>query len=111
MVAITLLTISTMWMSPTNIGPRVNSSTKLLLCIVSIMLITARNRPAIHGDIWLDRFQSHCLALSMSAVLESFFIDYVSKMAHMSCIPRVDVVDSVLRTFICGITAVVVFAD
>jgi hypothetical protein len=112
MVAITLLTISTMWMSPTNIGPRVNSSTKLLLCIVSIMFITARNRPAIHGDIWLDRFQSHCLALSMCAVLESFFIDYISKTAvHIPWFPRVDDIDSILRISICAITAVVIFSD
>lgn len=112
MVAITLLTISTMWMSPSNIGPRVNSSTKLLLCIISIMFITARNRPAIHGDIWLDRFQSHCLALSMSAVLESFFIDYFSKMAvHIPWSPRVDAIDSFLRISICGITAVVIISD
>lgn len=112
MVAITLLTVSTMWMGASNIGPRVNSSTKLLLCVVSIMFITARKRPAIHGDIWLDRFQSHCLALSMAAVLESFLVDYISKRtSHVSWVPRSDVVDVALRTFICVITTITIFAD
>lgn len=112
MVALTLLTVSTMWMSPMNVGPRVNSSTKLLLCIVSIMFITARQRPAIHGDIWLDRFQSHCLALSMSAVLETFFVDYLAKMAlHATWMWPVESVDAFLRTSICIITAIVIFSD
>lgn len=112
MIAITLLTVATMWMSPGNVGPRVNSGTKLLLCVVSIIFITARQRPKIHGDIWMDCFQSHCLALSMTAVLESMFIDYYSKTTvHLPWTPRPEVVDAVLRALISGLTTYVIFHD
>jgi len=112
MVAITLLTVATMWMSPGNVGPRVNSGTKLLLCVVSIIFITARHRPAIHGDIWMDRFQSHCLALSMSSVLESLFIDYLSKTTlHIAWAPRADTVDATLRALICWFATFIIFTD
>jgi len=112
MLAVTLLTIATMWMNPAAIGPRVNSATKLLLCVVSIIFITARSRPALHGDIWMDRFQSHCLALSMSSVLESLFIDHI-KMGGISAVwlPCPDRIDAILRALICGLAAVVVCAD
>jgi len=112
MLAVTLLAVATMWMSPGNVGSRVNSSTKLLLCVVSIIFITARHRPAIHGDIWMDRFQSHCLALSMSSVLESLFVDYLAKPTlHISWAPRVEQVDSTLRAFICFLTAGIIIKD
>lgn len=112
MVAITLLTVATMWMSPGNVGPRVNSGTKLLLCVVSIIFITARRRPAVHGDIWMDRFQSHCLALSMSSVLESLFIDYLSKTTlHVTWAPRAEQVDSMLRACICWFATYIIFRD
>jgi len=112
MVAITLLTVATMWMSPGNVGPRVNSGTKLLLCVVSIIFITARNRPAIHGDIWMDRFQSHCLALSMSSVLESLFIDYLSKTTlTIAWAPRADTVDATLRSMIAWQATYIIFTD
>jgi len=112
MVAITLLTVATMWMSPGNVGPRVNSGTKLLLCVVSIIFITARRRPAVHGDIWMDRFQSHCLALSMSSVLESLFIDYLSKTMHtVTWAPRAEQVDSMLRACICWFATFIIFRD
>eukprot|EP00928_Gymnodinium_smaydae_P096867 TRINITY_DN8640_c0_g2_i1.p1 TRINITY_DN8640_c0_g2~~TRINITY_DN8640_c0_g2_i1.p1 ORF type:complete len:1079 (-),score=302.31 TRINITY_DN8640_c0_g2_i1:208-3444(-) len=112
MVAMTLLTVSTMWMSPGNVGPRVNSGTKLLLCVVSIIFITARRRPPVRGDIWMDRFQSHCLALSMSAVLESLFIDWLSKTAlSVHWLPRTDMIDSLLRAAIAATALVVVSSD
>mmetsp|Transcript_40852 Transcript_40852/g.89375 ORF Transcript_40852/g.89375 Transcript_40852/m.89375 type:complete len:820 (-) Transcript_40852:221-2680(-) len=114
MVAITLMTISTMWMSPGNVGPRVNSGTKLLLCVVSIIFVTARSRPRVHGDIWMDRFQSHCLALSMSSVLESLFVDYLSKAsAHFPIATgRLhEIMDSLLRASICFVTAAVMYTD
>lgn len=112
MVAITLMTVATMWMSPGNVGPRVNSGTKLLLCVVSMIFITARRRPAIHGDIWMDRFQSHCLALAMSSVLESLFIDYLSKTTvKLQWAPQVDNVDAVLRAMICWVTTLMIFTD
>jgi len=113
MVAITLMTVATMWMSPGNVGPRVNSGTKLLLCVVSIIFITARHRPAIHGDIWMDRFQSHCLALSMSSVLESLFIDYLSKtlIASLFWFPRPDTIDVCLRSTIAAATCFVIITD
>lgn len=112
MVAMTLLTVATMWMSPGNVGPRVNSGTKLLLCVVSIIFITARSRPAVSGDIWIDQFQTHCLALSMSAVLESLFIDWLTKTTTTNgWLPRHDTTDSILRAIICGTTTVVIFSD
>lgn len=112
MIAITLLTVATMWMSPGNVGPRVNSATKLLLCVVSIIFITARQRPAIHGDIWLDRFQSHCLALAMSSVLESLFIDWMLKTPNRpKWLARVENIDWILRGVICYATTYTVFAD
>merc|ERR1719159_1912233 len=79
MSAITVLTMATMWMGHANLGARVNSGTKMLLCVVSIEFVTARARPAIHGDIWLDRFQSHCLVICMSAVLESLLITSLAR--------------------------------
>lgn len=112
MVALTGLAVSTMWMNPGNIGPRVNSGTKMLLCVVSIIFITARHRPAIHGDIWMDRFQSHCLALAMSAVLESLCIDWLQKASkNLSWFPKVDTVDSVLRALICCATTFMICYD
>lgn len=112
MVAVTLLAVATMWMSPGNVGSRVNSSTKLLLCVVSIIFITARHRPAIHGDIWMDRFQSHCLALSMSSVLESLFIDYLAKpTSQIPWAPSPASVDATLRALICWLTTLVMLRD
>merc|ERR1712232_337865 len=112
MVAMTLLTVSTMWMSPGNVGPRVNSGTKMLLCVVSIIFITARNRPAVSGDIWMDRFQSHCLALSMFAVLESLFVDWLFKVSMKTdWLPIADRVDSVLRSVIAFSATFVMFSD
>ncbi|CAK0856055.1 unnamed protein product [Prorocentrum cordatum] len=116
MVALTGLAVSTMWMNPGNIGPRVNSGTKMLLCVVSIIFITARGRPAIHGDIWMDRFQSHCLALHggrrMSAVLESLCIDWLQKASkNLPWFPKVDTVDSVLRALICCATTLMICYD
>ena len=49
MSAITVLTLSTMWMGHGQgniLGARVNAATKMLLCIVSIEFVTARSRPA-----------------------------------------------------------------
>lgn len=112
MVALTGLAVATMWISPSNIGPRVNSGTKMLLCVVSIIFITARHRPAIHGDIWMDRFQSHCLALAMSAVLESLAIDWLTKTSkNLSWFPKVDMVDSMLRALICSVTTFMICVD
>eukprot|EP00933_Yihiella_yeosuensis_P028230 TRINITY_DN22059_c0_g1_i1.p1 TRINITY_DN22059_c0_g1~~TRINITY_DN22059_c0_g1_i1.p1 ORF type:complete len:304 (-),score=15.01 TRINITY_DN22059_c0_g1_i1:113-922(-) len=102
MLAITLLTIATMWMNNATPGPRVNSGTKLLLCVVSIIFITARGRPPINGDIWMDRFQSHCLALAMSAVLETLFIDHMTKsLVLLRYLPSPAKMDSMLRSAIC----------
>eukprot|EP00929_Paragymnodinium_shiwhaense_P109260 TRINITY_DN7564_c0_g1_i2.p1 TRINITY_DN7564_c0_g1~~TRINITY_DN7564_c0_g1_i2.p1 ORF type:complete len:571 (+),score=83.66 TRINITY_DN7564_c0_g1_i2:342-2054(+) len=112
MVGMTLLTVATMWMSPGNVGPRVNSGTKMLLCVISIIFITARNRPAISGDIWMDRFQSHCLALSMSAVLESLFIDWLSKVSLKThLVPKPNKVDLVLRALLAVAATYVIFSD
>jgi hypothetical protein len=112
MLSITLLTVATMWMNPQSIGPRVNSATKLLLCIVSIMFITARGRPALHGDIWIDRFQGHCLAIAMSAVLESLFIDHLSKgSVYASWMPRIETIDMTLRSLIFFLTTYMVWND
>jgi len=111
MVAVTMLTVATMWMS--NAGTRMNSGTRLLLCVVQIMNITATWRPANESDIWLDRFQTHCLALTMSAVLQSLVVDYLLKtgLFDLSWAPRSHVVDTVLRTAICLTTIFVFFAD
>jgi len=108
LVAVTMLTIGTMWMR--NAGIRMNSGTKLLLCVVNIMNITAQWRPAGHGDIWLDRFQSHCLALAMSAVLQSLVMDYLLRHStHWKNFGyRTHLTDVLLRTIIC-VMAILVF--
>lgn len=112
MVALTLLAVATMWMHAGQVGQRVNAGTKLLLCVVSIIFITARHRPAIHGDIWMDRFQSHCIALAMSSVLESLFIDYFTRMAgQITWAPRAEAVDSIMRALICWFAAIIIFTD
>jgi len=94
MVAITMMTVATMWMSST--ATRTNSGTRLLLCVVQIMNITATWRPANQGDIWLDRFQSHCLAFAMAAVLQSLVLDYLYGISIL----KTDALESVLRTAI-----------
>jgi hypothetical protein len=111
LVAVTMLTIGTMWMR--NAGIRMNSGTKILLCVVSIMNITAKWRPAGHGDIWLDRFQSHCLTLSMAAVLQSLVMDYVLRhFTHWKNYGyRTHVTDILLRTMICVMAILVFVAD
>merc|ERR1711988_54966 len=100
MVAVTMLTIATMYMH--NAAMRMNSGTKLLLCIVQITNITSHWRPASHGDIWLDMFQSHCLALGMAAVLQSLLMNYLDKHGWLKpdWAPTFDIVDTVLRTAI-----------
>lgn len=108
--AVTMMTIATMWMS--SYGTRTNSATRLLLCVVSIMNITAKWRPANEGDIWLDRFQSHCLALSMASVLQSLVLDYLhgTGVFEMSiCFCGGHAIETVMRTTIC-LSAIVVFA-
>eukprot|EP00928_Gymnodinium_smaydae_P026214 TRINITY_DN20653_c0_g1_i1.p2 TRINITY_DN20653_c0_g1~~TRINITY_DN20653_c0_g1_i1.p2 ORF type:complete len:501 (-),score=109.11 TRINITY_DN20653_c0_g1_i1:34-1536(-) len=75
MAAVTLLTVGTMWMSA--FATRANSGTRLVLCVVQVMNITAEWRPANQGDIWLDQFHSHCLAISMASVLQSLVMDYL----------------------------------
>jgi hypothetical protein len=108
MLAITLLTLATMWMSADNMGQRINGGTKLLLCVVSIMFLTARHRPAMQGDIWMDRFQSHCLFSGMASVLESLCIDYLSK----TCTKAIALqTDSVLRTLIILLSTSIIFSD
>jgi len=111
MVAVTMLTVATMWMS--NAGIRMNSGTRLLLCIVQIMNISASWRPANEADIWLDRFQTHCLALTMASVLQSLVMDYLLKTGifELWWTPHSHVVDTLLRTSICFITIVVFFTD
>lgn len=112
LVAVTMLTIGTMWMRQP--ATRMNSGTKLLLCVVQIMNITAQWRPPGHGDIWLDRFQCHCLALSMSAVLQSLVMDYLSRHSSpvVTALPwRTNAVDILLRTVICFMTILVFVND
>jgi len=76
-LAVTLLTVASMWMDSGNMGQRINGATKLLLCIVSIVWLTGKTRPASDRDIWLDTFQSHCLAMGMSSVLQSLVVGYL----------------------------------
>jgi len=76
-LAVTLLTVASMWMDSGNMGQRINGATKLLLCIVSIVWLTGKTRPASDRDIWLDTFQSHCLAMGMSSVLQSLIVGYL----------------------------------
>jgi hypothetical protein len=111
MFAVTMLTIATMWMS--NAGTRMNSGTRLLLCIVQITNITASWRPANESDIWLDRFQTHCLALSIASVLQSCVVDYLknSGLFDLGWAPRDHVVDTLLRTVICFLAICVFVSD
>jgi len=111
MVAVTMLTISTMWMS--NTGTRTNAGTRLFLTLISIMNITAMWRPANDTDIWLDRFQAHCLALCMSAVLQSLVLDYLinAGLFKLSWVPRSENVEVALRSAICLAGMGVFFVD
>merc|ERR1711879_829110 len=100
-------------MGMTTHGVRMNSATRLLLCIVQIMNITASWRPANDSDIWLDRFQSHCLALTMAAVLQSLVMDYLLKTGvfELQWAPRAHVIDMLLRTMICFTTISIFMSD
>jgi len=111
MFVVTMLSIATMWMS--NAGTRMNSATRLLLCIVQIMNITTSWRPANETDIWLDRFQTHCLALSIASVMQSCVVDYIknSGLLDLRWAPRDHVVDTLLRTIICFMAICVFVSD
>eukprot|EP00421_Protoceratium_reticulatum_P055619 CAMPEP_0168492914 /NCGR_PEP_ID=MMETSP0228-20121227/70460_1 /TAXON_ID=133427 /ORGANISM="Protoceratium reticulatum, Strain CCCM 535 (=CCMP 1889)" /LENGTH=223 /DNA_ID=CAMNT_0008509703 /DNA_START=12 /DNA_END=681 /DNA_ORIENTATION=+ len=107
MLAVTLLTVATMWMDSSNMGQRINGGTKLLLCVVSIMFLTARHRPAMHGDIGST-------ASSRTDVLESLFVGYISTLKIEGLapwFPKFKMVDSALRALIIWITALVIFMD
>merc|ERR1712232_530949 len=104
-----MMTIATMWMTST--GQRTYSATRLLLCVVQIMNITAQWRPANRGDIWLDRFQSHCLALSMASVLQSLVLDHLYGAGILSLPlfkPHAHALETAMRSLIC-LSAIVVF--
>merc|ERR1711879_575849 len=100
-------------MGMTTHGVRMNSATRLLLCIVQIMNITASWRPANDSDIWLDRFQSHCLALTMAAVLQSLVLDYLLKtgLFDLPWAPKSHKIDTTLRTIICLTTILTFISD
>merc|ERR1712060_788598 len=70
-------------------------------------------RPANEADIWLDRFQSHCLAFAMASVLQSLVVDYLSKTGifKLAWAPPGHVVDTLLRTVICLTTICVFIVD
>jgi hypothetical protein len=108
MMAISLLATGTMWMSRGNVGQRVNSGSKILLSVLSIEYITAQSRPPMHGDIWLDIFQSHCLVLSMASVTESLVIDYISRWYSDRLIGAAD---RIFRTVILAFGSAVFYAD
>merc|ERR1712228_144150 len=60
----------------------------------------------------IDRFQGHCLAIAMSAVLESLFIDNLSKGSmHVTWMPRLETIDMTLRSLIFFLTAYMVWND
>jgi len=111
MLAVTMLTVATMWMN--NAGIRMNSATRLLLCIVQIMNITGNWRPPNDSDIWLDRFQSHCLALTMSSVLQSLVMDYLIEagLLGLPWSPKPHFLDTLLRTAVCLVTILVFAVD
>lgn len=111
MFGVTMLSIATMWMS--NAGTRMNSATRLLLCIVQIMNITTSWRPANETDIWLDRFQTHCLALSIASVMQSCIVDYIknSGLLDLRWAPRDHTVDTLIRTTICFLAICVFVSD
>jgi len=111
LVAVTMLTVGSMWMR--NAAVRMNSATKMLLCVVNIGTVTVKWRPAGHGDIWLDTFQSHCLALSMSAVLQSLIMDYLLRLSPQwkGYGYQTHLADIILRTSICLMAICVMVTD
>merc|ERR1712032_508628 len=111
LVAVTMLTTGTMWM--VNFAVRMNSGTKPLLCVVQIMNITSPWRPAAKTDIWLDCFQSHCLALSMMSVLQSLVMDYLanSRLLELQSGNIANVMDTSLRGIVCILTIFVIVFD
>jgi len=111
MLAVTMLTVATMWMNTA--GVRMNSASRLLLCIVQIMNMTSSWRPAKEADIWLDRFQSHCLALTMGSVLQSLVMDYLTEAGFfvIPWFPKPYFLDTLLRTAVCLVTILVFAVD
>ncbi|CAK0902743.1 unnamed protein product, partial [Prorocentrum cordatum] len=114
MISLTALTVATMWMTPGNAGVRVNASSLVLVCTISAIFITAPSRPAVHGDIWMDSFQSHCLALSFASLLQSVFVDYVTRVGGISVLSTpvpIDSLDALTRFAICCTSIFVIFHD
>lgn len=114
MISLTALTVATMWMTPGNAGVRVNASSLVLVCTISAIFITAPSRPAVHGDIWMDSFQSHCLALSFASTLQSVSVDYVTRVGGVSFLSTplpIDSLDALSRFAICCTMIFVIFHD
>lgn len=115
MLAITMMTVATMWMSAT--GNRINAGTRMLLCVVQIMNITAGWRPAARTDIWLDRFQSHCLAFAMASIVQSMVMDYIlgAKLLDYPIFSffmfRPNAVETTMRTAICLSAVIILGTD
>eukprot|EP00747_Dinoflagellata_sp_TGD_P189298 gnl/TRDRNA2_/TRDRNA2_49456_c0_seq1.p1 gnl/TRDRNA2_/TRDRNA2_49456_c0~~gnl/TRDRNA2_/TRDRNA2_49456_c0_seq1.p1 ORF type:complete len:374 (-),score=39.71 gnl/TRDRNA2_/TRDRNA2_49456_c0_seq1:53-1174(-) len=97
MLCFTMMAIMTMWMG--NHATRMNSGTTLLICVVQILNITVHDRPAVHGGVWLDRYQSHCITLSMTAMLQSLFMERFPKICSLSPMAA-DAINMGLRTLV-----------
>jgi len=112
MMGVTVLALVTMWMGHGNTAGRVNAATKMLLCVVSTMFITAGTPASASTDIWLDRFQSHCLALSMSCVLQSLFVDYIAQSCKLpSWSPTASDLDCIMRSIITTSAGMCFYSD
>mmetsp|Transcript_40973 Transcript_40973/g.92415 ORF Transcript_40973/g.92415 Transcript_40973/m.92415 type:complete len:211 (+) Transcript_40973:560-1192(+) len=111
MLVIMLLSIGTLFMGQGHIGNRVNVGFKGFLGLLTVTFVTARQRPAVAVDVWLDRFQTHTLLLCCMAVVGSVAVDYsISATWCKSILPSL-VVDAAVRVTMVGVAWWVVHRD
>ena len=64
-------------------GERMAFGLSLLLTIFANMLFAADRRPLLKSDVWLDQFQSWCIALAVLPIMETAFIMWIHR-HHLS---------------------------
>ena len=64
-------------------GERMAFALSLLLTIFANMLFAADRRPLLKSDVWLDQFQSWCIALAVLPIMETAFIMWIHR-HHLS---------------------------
>jgi len=100
MLTVTMMAIGTMWMGRDHVGPRVNAGMKMVLAVLTVSFITARQRPPVGVDIWLDKFQTHCFLLTVVSVAEGMMVDFIGDTKWCAYCLSVSVLDRLGRVVV-----------